>query len=232
MSQTTASPDPWLPGSFLGRLEPAVRAQILDLGVRRTFEAGQVLLHQDELSTHVYLLVSGVVKVTVGTAGGRTIFLSVRTAGEIVGELAATDDGPRTATVTACGVVQGREINVRDWRGLLATRASASAALQFVLTERLRAATSRRVELGEHPASVRVARILAYFIRRYGERQEHGWQLGFPLTQPELAAAAECSVTSTQGALRNLRSSGVIETHYRWLVVRDLAALEDHARLV
>ncbi|WP_035855367.1 Crp/Fnr family transcriptional regulator [Cryptosporangium arvum] len=231
MSQTDASGDSWLPGSFLGRLEPAVRAQILSTGVRRRFEAGQVLLHQDDLSTHVYLLVSGVVKVTVGTAGGRTIFLSVRTAGEVVGELAATDDGPRTATVTACGVVHAREINVRDWRELLATRSSASAALHFVLTERLRAATSRRIELGEHPASVRVARILAYFVRRYGERYEHGWELTFPLTQPELAAAAECSLTSTQGALRELRLRGVIETRYRWFVVRDLVALEDHAGL-
>jgi CRP-like cAMP-binding protein len=187
------------------------------------------LLIQGESSTQLYVLLSGIVKVTAATANGRIILLSVRTVGESVGELAAADGAPRTATVTACGVVRAREISANQWQQFLAAHPAASTAMNLVISDRFRMATRRRIELGEHGAPARIARLLTEFVETHGRDTLRGRDLTLPLTQAELAAAAECSIASVQSALRELRESGVIETRYRGLLVLDVPALRRRA---
>ncbi|MGF7236174.1 MAG: Crp/Fnr family transcriptional regulator [Frankia sp.] len=202
------------------------------LGRPCQFQRGQTLLSEGEYSTYALLLFAGKVKVKALTADGREILLSIRVAGDVVGDLAAADGGPRTATVEACSRVEAREVPAIVWRAFLDRHPAANTTLHLVLGDRLRAATRRRVELGEYPASVRIARVLAEFVRQHGRDTRQGRELEFALTQSELAAAAECGVASVQSLLRQLRDEHIVETHYRRLVVLDLVALDRWARLV
>src|SRR3954464_6280826 len=67
----------------------------------RRFEPEEILVDFDELSTDVYFLLSGEVRVLMRTASGREVILNEMKPGEIFGELAALDSIKRSANVTA-----------------------------------------------------------------------------------------------------------------------------------
>jgi CRP-like cAMP-binding protein len=73
---------------------------------------------------------------------------------------------------------------------------------------------------------IRVARVLADMVRVYGQAGDFGVTIGAPFTQPDLAALVGASVPSVQRVLRSLREHGMIETHYRRILVRDVAGLQ------
>jgi CRP-like cAMP-binding protein len=215
----------WPSGTLLDNLGEQLATQLLSLGNGRSFAPGELLLRQGETSTHVFVLVRGIVKVSAQTSNGRDVLLAIRIAGDMVGELAAADGRPRAASVTSCGDVDCRVIPARDWHAFLDSSAKAHAALTKVLSDRFRAETDRRVEFTEKPAPVRIALVLQAFARSYGRTTPQGRELTFPLSQPELAAAADCGLASVQSTLRVMREHGVVETRYRRLILRDAAAL-------
>jgi CRP-like cAMP-binding protein len=173
----------------------------------------------------VFVLLTGVVKVSAQTVNGRNVLLAIRIAGDMVGELAAADGQPRTASVTSCGDVTCRLIPAADWHTFLNSSPKAHSALNKVLSERFRVETDRRVEFTEKPAPERIALVLHSFARSYGRTTPHGRELTFPLSQPELAAAADCAVASVQNTLRMMRDHGIVETRYRRLILLDTDAL-------
>ncbi|MEK8170702.1 cyclic nucleotide-binding domain-containing protein [Streptomyces sp. M19] len=75
-------------------------------------------MREAEESTFVLILLDGVVKATGRTHDNRDALLAVRMGGDLVGEFAAVDGRPRSATVTTCGPVVARAV----------TRATSSTA--------------------------------------------------------------------------------------------------------
>lgn len=65
-----------------------------------------VLVHQDEPSTHVVIILAGWTKVTRSTANGYEALLALRGPGDVVGEGSAVSGRPRSATVTTLGKVE------------------------------------------------------------------------------------------------------------------------------
>ena len=68
----------------------------------------RVLLRQGDEGRHLLLLTRGVVKITASTESGTDTLLGIRVAGDVVGEMAAFEDRPRSGTVLACGEVAAR----------------------------------------------------------------------------------------------------------------------------
>lgn len=95
----------WPPGTFLSQMPPELQEAVLGMGDRKSFLRGEVLIQEDARDTDVILLRTGAAKVT-SCLGRRVTLLGVRVAGEVVGEMAASDGSPRSATVTACSAVE------------------------------------------------------------------------------------------------------------------------------
>src|SRR5262245_12086274 len=60
-----------------------------------------VIISQDVLSTDVYFVVEGQYEVTIYSEKGKSVFYRTVQPGDLFGDLAAIDDKPRSATVTA-----------------------------------------------------------------------------------------------------------------------------------
>jgi len=71
------------------------------IGVIRTFKKGRVIVYQNDPGDSLYIVVSGLVKVTLLNEDGREIVLSILTKGDFFGELALLDNEPRSANVIA-----------------------------------------------------------------------------------------------------------------------------------
>ncbi|MFR9726245.1 Crp/Fnr family transcriptional regulator [Streptomyces sp. MS19] len=215
----------WPPSSLLGSLAGPARDRLLALGARTRYEAGRVLMREGERTTFVLVLLTGVVKATGLTPDGRDALLAVRMGGDLVGELAAADGGPRSATVTACGPVVARVVSQEEFLGCTRRDPGIAQAVNASVVSKLRVANARRVDFTGCDAATRLARVLHQIVLTHGERSGAGAVIRWPLTQPELATLSGTAEPTVQKVLRGLRESGVISTGYRTVRVEDLARL-------
>ncbi|GAB3204693.1 Crp/Fnr family transcriptional regulator [Marinactinospora thermotolerans] len=227
-----SSPRPWPATSVVGLLSETPRADLLSLGVRREFAAGQVLLHQGERSTHVFVLLTGHVKILSESGSGRTILLAVRSRGDLVGELAGMDGSSRMARVVAIRAIAAQLLPFDEFEGFLHRHPEALRVVNASIAAKLRSATDKIIDFSSQEVPVRVARALLRILADHGTPAEGGGtSIGIPLTQPELAAIVSASEPAVHKALAELRKHEVISVGYRSYVVRDLPRLRDFAEL-
>ncbi|GAB3843625.1 hypothetical protein GCM10029963_18910 [Micromonospora andamanensis] len=215
----------WPYGTFLQRLGPPVRAALLDLGVRRRVPAGQILIHEGRRESHLVLIEDGLTKVTTALPDGRTALLSLRVGGDLVGEMSALNDQPRSATVTTCGPARYSVIPCERFRAFLRGNPDAALELAAMVSDRLRWSNRRRIDFTSYPVKIRVARVVAELSRTHGQQAPGGVVIDVRLTQPELATICGASETSIQKSLRDLRTEGLVDTDYRRMTVLDLPRL-------
>jgi CRP-like cAMP-binding protein len=190
-------------------------AALVARGTSRSFQRGQALLHVGQLPDRVLLLREGRVKVETTTPNGRAVVLAVRGPGELVGELAALDEQPRSASLVALEPVEALAISHVDFRAFLLERPAAALALLGMLSRRLRDADAKRIEYAAGGTLERVAARLLEMCERFGEDRDGAVEIALPLSQEELAGWTGASVESVGRALQTMRSVGWIETSRR-----------------
>ncbi len=82
---------------LLGSVPAADLAAITAVSRLRTFRRGQIVFSRDDPGDTVIVVVSGRVKMVVRSADGGALTLAVIQPGDLFGELAVADDGPRSA---------------------------------------------------------------------------------------------------------------------------------------
>jgi CRP/FNR family cyclic AMP-dependent transcriptional regulator len=149
-------------------------------------------------------------------------------AGNAVGEFAAVDQLPRSATVTTCGAVAAQVIKSDDFVDCIRRDPDISHAVSKSVIAKMRVASARRIDLSGSDVPARVARVLVQLALTYGsaDRDE---VVKAPLTQPELASLAAASPPAVHRVLRDLRELGIVSTGYRTIAVLDLDRLQKAA---
>ncbi|MEV3922925.1 Crp/Fnr family transcriptional regulator [Actinomadura coerulea] len=228
-------------GSFLGDLTPAEREELAARGRVREFDRGESLFLEGEDPDWVAVLLWGRVKACSYREFGGETLLAVRGPGALLGEVAAIDGLPRSATVTALEPVRALAVTADEFRGFLQVHGRVSVLIMRMLCQRWRDADRKRVEFGMFDATGRVAQRLVELAERFGvpyDRRTGGAgeaggdsvQITLNLSQEELAGWVGASREAVSKALRTLRRHGWIETGRRRLIVHDLQALRRHAR--
>jgi CRP-like cAMP-binding protein len=189
-----------------------------------SYEIGERLLQEGDPGDSVVVILGGRVKVTHTDSEGRETVLDFRGPGELVGELAALDQGPRSSSVTAIEPVEALLVPAGAFRGLL-ERPGFSLELLGMLSRRFRDADRKRIEFGSSDSVGRAAARLVELAERYGEPTDDGVVIALPISQEELAGWTAVSRAGMASALRTLRELGWIETDRRRVTVRDMEAL-------
>jgi CRP-like cAMP-binding protein len=179
-------------------------------------------MHGGQVPRDVFFLLGGRVKVSTTTTAGRTVLLAFRGPGDMVGDLSALDDEPRSASVVALEPVQALAIGREAFRAFLLERPHAALALLRELSGRLRDADAKRTQMAAYTTVGRVAFCLLELSERFGEDGE----IALPLTQEELASWAGASIESVGRALQTMRKLKWIETGRRTIRVLDRAGLQ------
>ena len=188
-------------------------------------DRGERLLKEGESGDKIALIVSGRAKVSCVGAEGREVVLDFRGPGELVGELSAIDEGPRSSSVTAIEPLEAVVVAATDFRALVAAEPGMGLDLLRMLSRRFRDADRKRIEFGASDTVGRTAARLVELAERYGEPAEGGIGITLPISQEELAGWTGSSRAGMADALRTLRELGWIETDRRRITVRDIEAL-------
>ena len=206
-------------------------AELLSLGTLREFDGGEVLVHENDDTTHVYVLLAGRTKVTATTPEGGFALLAIRGGGDQDGEQASHDDQPRTPTVTTVNRLLAREQSQDTFRRFLARNPDAAVATTRSVGAKLRFATQRRIDFSGRSVRTRVARVLVELAASYGRATPAGLEIGVALSQPELAALVGAAEPTVHKVLAGFRRQRVVSTGYRAMKIRDLPGLRDIAGL-
>ncbi|WP_445526533.1 Crp/Fnr family transcriptional regulator [Streptomyces cyslabdanicus] len=226
----------WPPSTFLGRLRDATREELLSQSTPKAYPPHRALLQQGEDNRHVLLITSGVVKVVASAESGYDMLLAVRIAGELVGEMAAFEERPRSGTVVACGEVTARVIQVGTLEAFLTHHPDAMRAVLHMLCSRLRWANQRRIDFQAYDSLTRLARVLAELCQAHArpapDSDGKRCDLGVTLTQKELASLAGLKLNTAEKSLATLTARGLVERSYRNITICDVPRLLEFAKLV
>jgi CRP/FNR family transcriptional regulator, cyclic AMP receptor protein len=219
----------WAPGTFLGSLATQDSASLVTLGAPQEFQPGKILIREGERATRVYVLLDGITKITGNTIDGKNILLDIRVGGELVGEMAALDDGPRSATVVAATHVLTRSITQAEFLCYLDGRPAAWREVARALSISLRLATEYQLTANVRAVRIRLARLLLHLTERCAVPCPGGERLGVPLNHGEIAEMIGSSQPDVQRAFAYLRSTGAVRTEYRTQVIADRRLLQQIA---
>ncbi|MBQ0863482.1 Crp/Fnr family transcriptional regulator [Streptomyces smyrnaeus] len=204
---------------FLARLEHRERVVLLELGRPMKYGPRSVLVHQDEPSTHVMIILAGWTKVTHSAANGYEALLALRGPGDIVGEASAVSSRPRSATVAALGKVEAVTIERGEFLDHLTEFPATALQLLSLIGDRTRASDRRRVEQGALGVRERLSLLLLELARTHGVQDAEGVRLTTGLSQHELAGAVGSSREAVARLLKELRERDIVRTSRRGLVI-------------
>jgi CRP-like cAMP-binding protein len=105
----------------------------------------RVLMREGEETTFALVLLDGVVKATGTVRDGTQELLAIRVGGDMVGEFAAIDGRPRSATITTCGTVVARAFSRADLRDCMRRDPEIAQAIKVSVVAKLRDAGAHRV---------------------------------------------------------------------------------------
>lgn len=211
---------------LLSVLRPADRTAFLAAGKPRRYDPGQALMQQGALEDFVVAITAGWAAIRVEAVNGRSLIFGLCGPEDLVGELAALDGRPRSATVGALTPIEACVISGLAFRRFLQNFPQANTAVLQSMSLRLRASDDQRQDLATLPVLQRLARLLL----NLDEARDRAEVAG-RLTQHELATAIGATRESAAKALASLRVRNVLSTNDRQIRILDRAALTAIAEL-
>lgn len=207
--------------SFRALIGPHRWSALLENGVLRSYRPGAFLLRQGERGGHLLALTSGRVKVLAQQEDGSQLLLSLRGAGDLVGEMAVSPENTRSATVQALERCTARYIPGNAFRRFL-DRYDAHLAFSTYLIEKLSETVPQQMHLAHATARQRIARLLLDVVALADP--DHPDPLRVPFSQEGLAVALGMSRSTVAEHVAALRAKGALAPGPR-LVVADLTSL-------
>lgn len=186
-------------------------------------EPNETVIDFYDVTTDVFFVVQGNVRVLVLTADGEhTQILGDFATGDLVGEMSAIDDAPRSARVEALVRTRLCVVPAAAFLDLAFAVRNVGLRLMQLLTARIRTQNQRLLEHTALPARLRLAAELLRLSRR---RPDGTHAVSPPPTQEELAARVGARRETVSRELSALARAGLLRRTRAAFVLDDPAAL-------
>ncbi|MGZ0152692.1 Crp/Fnr family transcriptional regulator [Kribbella sp. WER1] len=212
--------------TFQDLIGPAAWQRLLAEGTLRSYRPGQTILRQGDPGGFLFALEYGRVKLLASAEDGAQLLLTIRGAGQLLGELAG-GKGRRTATVEALDRCTACYVPTARFERFVAKNGLAAEFHQYVVGK-FDQAVSRQVDLAHRSALRRIARLLHDTAVLAPATATN--PLRVPFTQEELAAALGLARSTVADQLTVLRTSGALAPGPH-LIVADLGLLAEAFRI-
>jgi CRP-like cAMP-binding protein len=193
--------------SGLGELELRTCAEAFR---EARFAKGEMLFARGDAGTQLYLVLEGRVRLATSTDEGRELSFRHAASGEVFGEIATLDGGPRSAEATALTPVTAYALDRGALHELIARDPAIANRMITFLCGRLRDTSHQLEAIALHPLHVRLARFLLFALggRQAPPGKRVPLELGF--SQGELALLLGATRPKVNEAFGSLEAAGAL----------------------
>lgn len=203
----------------LGGLPEPARRALAATALPRDGLRGTPLFHQGDPARHLYLVLSGRVKLTQVGADGQEVIVRHIGPGEILGGIALVEGAsyPVTGEVLESGrlLTWPREVLLelaRDHPDLALLTTGIIAGRMHEIQERFRELATQRV-------AQRIARALLRLVRQAGRRTDEGVEIDLPLSRQDLAELTGTTLYTVSRTLSAWEGEGIVAVGRERVVV-------------
>lgn len=218
-----------LAGRWFQSLPAGFQDRLLDGAVLRSVPAEARLFSRGDAPDGVYAAVSGSIRVVGLSEAGKEAVLAVVEPPQWFGEIAVFDRLPRTHDAIASVDTVVIHVPSAALDSMLGENPAWWRELGLLVTTKLRLAFVVMEDMALLPLLPRVARRLVLMAEGYGEWSDRSARV-VKVSQEILAAMVSSSRQSTNQALKELESRGLIKVAYGEIEIVELGALRSAAQ--
>ena len=214
---------------LFGELPEPLLESLAELLVERSFKRGSAIFFEGDPGDALYMIRSGTVKISRVAEDGREKTLAFFGKGEVFGEMALVDGGPRSAIAQALDDTKLYALLRSDFLSLLAGNVELALGLIKVLSDRLRRTNAQLMDLVFRDVRGRVAHTLLDLAKIHGVPMKGGRMISMKLTHQEIANLVGTARETVSRTFAELQDSGIIRVEGRNIVLLDATQLEGYA---
>ena len=189
----------------------------------RQFARDEVIFHRDDPANQVFFITSGTVKISVPDEQGHEVVVALERGGDVFGELALFDQGPRSATVTALHETHTLALGRQDFMTVLEGNTDAMRRMLALLAKTVRHSTGHVEDLVFLDLPGRVAKCVL-------DLADAARTDRIDLSQEDLAGFVGATRVSVNRVLADLEKRGAIEIGRRSIQIKDRPILQGEIR--
>ena len=208
-------------------LSPAELASLGALVRTHRYAAGEIIFHEGDQGTALYIIEKGEVKIVRGSPEGKEVMLSLFRATDPFGELALFDGKPRSADAVAKETSQLLILARDDVRRFIVDHPQVALNLLEALSLRLRKTSDIVADAVFLDVRARLGKRLLELARTHGQQGPGGGVvIALPLTQSELADLIGATRESVNRWLQHYIKEGLVHHARGRLTLLDPKRLE------
>lgn len=215
--------------ALFSALDPDALRRLSEASVHRSLERGQVLFSEGEHGDALYVLVEGMMKVSVASGDGQELLIATLRPPDVFGELSLLDGGPRSASVIAAEASVVLSLGRTELLDMLRRYPAPVDELLRSLGGLVRRLTEQASDLVFLDLNGRTAKLLLQLAEREGSAVEGGTVLALPLSQSDLAEMIGVSRQSLNQTLHRFAERGWLRIDGRTIAILDPEALARRA---
>ncbi|WP_170769383.1 Crp/Fnr family transcriptional regulator [Ruegeria lacuscaerulensis] len=209
---------------FLAEASDRLRAMLSAQATEITLDEGETLFEQGDEGDALYAILAGTLEVSFLAMSGRKLSLTLMKPGEVFGEIALFDSGPRTATIAAAE--PSRVLRVRRTDVMDQIRQHPDLAVDMIRLAglRMRWMGSQLNEQVFLPMPIRLARKLLHLTDLQEDPSSR-----LSLSQSELAEFVGATREAVSKTISTWKRDKVVEASRGGLMIHDFDALRELA---
>jgi len=148
---------------------PVTREQVRRVPLFAEFSRNQVIFHENDNGTALFVILNGRVKVSLVRPDGKEAILAILTPGEFFGEMALLDNRPRSASVVVLEPTTVMILTRSDFMQMIEANPQIIHNMIIPLVTRLRKADKKIADLAFLDAIGRVSGVISQMAEESGE---------------------------------------------------------------
>ncbi len=192
------------------------------------FKSRKEIFSQGDQGDSMYILLEGKVKISTFSSTGKETVLSFFGPGDVLGEIALLDEGPRTASAYVLEETRALHLVRKDFLPFIERHPRIAQQIISVICQRLRQTDMFIEEMVTMQAGPRLARALLRLVDTHGVAQDDGHVLiKLKLSQSNLGAHAGLMRENVNRQLKLWEEEGMLTNKNGAITIFDVEALEE-----
>ncbi|MFT6865267.1 MAG: CRP/FNR family cyclic AMP-dependent transcriptional regulator [Cyclobacteriaceae bacterium] len=190
------------------------------------YQKDEFIYFPDEVSTNIYMVANGRVKVGSYTPGGKEIIKAILSKGEIFGEMALAGEEKRNDFASAMdSSTRVCPMTIEDLQGLMKENKELSFKIFKIIGLRFKKLERRIESLVFKDARTRIVEFLKEMAEEKGQKVGFEMMIKNHMTHKDIASLTGTSRQTVTTVMNELREENIINFDRRRILIRDMARL-------